>query len=137
MDYQQQRHDKNPALLTLDILSFESCVCSHRLVVIDSECKVRMTGVLANRKWIAELSNKCIILRGRSRRRDYWMGNRWLSSPVKAAHHKKAESTWVSENKNFLACPTLNTLFSCFGETNKHITLIEQAPLKILLIRFS
>ena len=75
-----------------------------------------MTGVLANRKWMTELSNKCVILRGRSRRHDYWMGNRWLSSPINTAHSEKAESTWVSENKNFLSCPAL--ILSCFGETN-------------------
>lgn len=75
-------------LLSLRMVQ-KSCVCSHRLAIIDSECETHMTGVLANRKWMTEPSNNCVILRGRSRRHAYWMGNRWLSSPATTARSEE------------------------------------------------
>lgn len=55
--------DKNSSLLTLEPSIFmngiEKLRVFYKPVSIDSGCKALMTGVLANRKWMAEVSNNC------------------------------------------------------------------------------
>lgn len=53
--------DKNSSFLTLEPSIFmndiEKLRVFYKPVPIDSGCKALMTGVLANRKWMAEVSN--------------------------------------------------------------------------------
>lgn len=54
--------DKNSSLLTLEPSIFMNGIEKlwfYKPVSIDSGCKALMTGVLANRKWMAEVSNNC------------------------------------------------------------------------------
>lgn len=55
--------DKNSSFLTLEPSIFMNRIEKLRVFckagLIDSGCKAVMTGVLANRKWMAEVSNNC------------------------------------------------------------------------------
>lgn len=55
--------DKNSSFLTLEPSIFmngiEKLRVFYKRALIDSGCKALVTGVLANRKWMAEVSNNC------------------------------------------------------------------------------
>ena len=134
MEHEWQGQDNNVAILTRQLPIFEndpkSCVCSHGLADIDSKSKAQMTGVLANRKWMTEACNSRVIHFKRQIKKPWLLDGEQMAFLSRTWWGECRELTWMSENKDCLACLALNTVLSCSQETNNHVTITEQAHLR-------